>query len=420
MSLLESPREEVPPHVATVGGRLTAVDAVRGLVMVLMVLDHTRDFFGDARVDATNPATSTLPLFFTRWVTHFCAPLFVFLAGSSAYLRGALGKRQGRDDLAWFLVSRGLFLVLLELTVVRLGLFFSWTLGGMFLQVIWVIGLSMVLLAAVTAAGLSPRWVGLIGAVIVLGHNVLDLFPTTAAMGRGGFDRPVSPWWFALLFRRGLIQFTDGIAWFVAYPLLPWFGIMALGYAFGPILLRDRGERVRLTAAIGLAASVAFVLIRALSVYGDPQPFQVQEGPARTLMAFLNCQKYPPSLLYALMTLGPGLLLLAGLDATEGAIAVHGRRAGGLRRFLVMLGRVPLFYYLLQWPLLHVLAVVVNRMAGQGVPWTSTPFDGSLPVHDLPFVYAMTALTVAILAIPCRWYARLKLRRKEWTWLSYL
>jgi uncharacterized membrane protein len=215
------------------------------------------------------------------------------------------------------------------------------------------------------------------------------------------------------------MQLAEGVRWLVAYPLLPWFGIMALGYAFGPVLLRGRSERVRLTAALGLAAVVGFVLLRLLATYGDPRPFRVQDSAGKTLMAFLNCQKYPPSLLYALMTLGPGLLLLAALDAGEGAVALHGHRAGGVRRFLVTLGRVPLFYYLLQWPLLHVLAVVVNRLMGRPVPWTGSPFDGSLPAHGLPFVYLMTGVAVAILWVPSRGYARLKLRRKDWTWLSY-
>ena len=251
MSQIETP-------VATVGGRLAAVDALRGIVMVLMVLDHTRDFFMDMRVDATNPATSTLPLFFTRWATHFCAPLFVFLAGASAYLMRALGKTRSRGEQARFLASRGLFLMFLELTLVRLGFTSTWSLDGMFLQVIWAIGLSMVLLATLAACGLPSRWVGALGAVIVLGHNVLDL---AAGAGPPGMGSPPAgiPWWLVLL-RPGPVPLAEGITWFSAYPVLPWFGIMALGYAFGEVLVRDRIARVRLTAALGLAVTLAFVV----------------------------------------------------------------------------------------------------------------------------------------------------------------
>jgi uncharacterized membrane protein len=395
--------------VATVGGRLAAVDAVRGIVMVLMVLDHTRDFYMGMRVDPTDPATSTLPLFFTRWVTHFCAPLFVFLAGASVYLMRALGKQPDRREQARFLAARGLFLVVLELTLVRLGIFFNWSFGGMLLQVIWVIGLAMVLLSILVGLGVPSRLVGVLGAGIVLGHNVLDLAAGSAA----------PPWWLILL-RPGQITLAPGIAWISAYPLLPWFGIMALGYAFGEVLVRDRASRVRLTAALGLAATLAFVGLRALAVYGDPVPFKLQDTTAGNVMAFLNCLKYPPSLLYTLMTLGPGLLVLAGLDASEGAIARHGRRAGTVRRALVTLGRVPLFYYLLQWPVIRILVIAVNTLAGETIPWTGPPFDLRLPAYDLPFVYLMWAAAVAILYVPSRWFAGLRLRRKDLAWLSYL
>jgi uncharacterized membrane protein len=401
--------------VATVGGRLAAVDAVRGIVMVLMVLDHTRDFFMGMGVDPTDPATSTLPLFFTRWVTHLCAPLFVFLAGASAYLMRALGKQPGRRQQARFLASRGLFLVVLELTLVRLGISFNWSPGGMLLQVIWVIGLAMVLLAALVGGGVPSRWVGVLGAVIVLGHNLLDLAAGSSQAG----GLPAAPPWWLILLRPGQITLAPGIAWISAYPLLPWFGIMALGYAFGEVLVRDRASRVRLTAALGLVATLAFVGLRAMAEYGDPVPFKIQDTTARNVMAFLNCLKYPPSLLYTLMTLGPGLLVLAGLDATEGAIARHGRRAGAVRRALVTLGRVPLFYYLLQWPVIRILVIAVNALAGESIPWTGDPFDLRLPAYGLPFVYLMWAVAVAILYVPSRWFAGLRLRRKDLTWLSY-
>jgi uncharacterized membrane protein len=224
-----------------------------------------------------------------------------------------------------------------------------------------------------------------------------------------------------ILLRPGPLFLAPGVTWLVAYPVLPWFGIMALGYAFGEILIKERWSRIRITTWLGLGATLAFVLLRALGIYGDPTQFQVQSSAGMTLVAFLNCQKYPPSLLYTLMTLGPGLLMLAGLDATEGEIALHGHRASGARRFLVTLGRVPLFYYLLQWPLIHVLAVVTGALAGQPLPLFAPPFDYPRGYgYSLPFVYLMWVLVVAILSIPCRWYAAFKLRRRDVTWLSYV
>jgi uncharacterized membrane protein len=388
--------------------------------MVLMVLDHTRDFFQDMSVDATNVATTTVPLFFSRWVTHLCAPVFVFLAGASAYLMRALGKERGPNVLAAFLISRGVFLMALELTVIRLVWFFNWSPDGMALVVIWVIGLSMVLLGLLVGGRVPPHAVGLIGALIVLGHNLVDLAVSSSAT-----LQPASPavpeWLFRVLLRPGAVSLAPGVTWFVGYPLLPWFGIMALGYAFGEVLVRERWSRVRITAVIGLAATAAFVLLRASGVYGDPNSFQVQSTAVKTVLAFLNCQKYPPSLLYVFMTLGPGLLILAALDATEGEIALHGRPASLVRQVLVTLGRVPLFYYLLQWPVIHLLAIFANELAGTPIQWFTFPVAYGLNAgYSLPLVYLMWALSVAVVYLPCRWYAGLKRRHKEWAWLTYL
>jgi uncharacterized membrane protein len=388
--------------------------------MVLMVLDHTRDFFTDIRVDPTNLATTTIPLFFTRWVTHFCAPLFVFLAGSSAYLMRALGKQASATRQVHFLASRGLFLVIVELTLVRLGWFFTWSFDQMFLTVIWAIGMSMVLLSLALAFRVPSQVIGILGAAIILGHNILDL---PSIVGSAGSGKPPAPQTaiLTILLRPGPLFLAPGVTWIVAYPVLPWFGIIALGYAFGEILIKERWSRIRITTCLGLGTTLAFALLRAWGVYGDPAQFQVQSSAGMTLVAFLDCQKYPPSLLYTLMTLGPGLLLLAGLDATEGEIALHGQRVSGAHRFLVTLGRVPLFYYLLQWPLIHVLAVVTGALAGQPLPVFAPPFDYPPGYgYSLPFVYMMWVLVVAILYIPCRWYAALKLRRRDLTWLSYV
>jgi uncharacterized membrane protein len=399
---------------------------LRGVIMVLMALDHTRDFFTDARINPTDLATTTITLFFTRWVTHFCAPLFIFLAGASAYLMKATGKERGPDDLARFLASRGLFLIVLELTVVRLFLFFNWTPAILFLVVFWSIGMSMIILGALLKCRVPSRWIAALGAVIVLGHNLLDLagVPLTTSESSAAQIALVT-----LLLRPGVLVPVPGVSWIVGYPVLPWFGMMALGYGFGEVLVKERPTRIRITAALGIAVILAFLVLRTLGVYGDPVPFRTQETTVKTILAFLNCQKTPPSLLFVLMTLGPGLLLLAWLEATEpdpaeaGTAPAPTARASmsAPRRALMTLGRVPLFYFVLQWPVIHLLANVVGELSGQRIPWfdwyTRYP-DGH--GYSLPFVYLMWGLVVAILYVPSRWYAGLKRRRKDLTWLSYL
>jgi uncharacterized membrane protein len=412
--------DEADTPIATLGGRLTSVDALRGLVMVLMALDHTRDFLQDTSIDPLDPSTTTVALYFSRWITHFCAPVFVFLAGASAYLMGAQGKVRTTGDLAKFLMARGGFLMVLELTAVRLGLFFNWSLDGMFLQVIWAIGLSMVVLGSLIGVAARSRMIAVLGVAIVLGHNLLDLAISPPV--RGSMMRPnPGGLLFTFLFRPGPLPLAEGVTWFEAYPLLPWFGIMALGYAFGEVLVRERWSRVRLTGLLGLGATAAFVVLRASALYGDPAPFRAQDTAVKSVLAFLNCQKYPPSLLYVLMTLGPGLLVLAALDFTEGEIAYHSQRAGLPRRFLVTLGRVPLFFYLLQWPAIRLVTTTLKMLSGREVSWFWSPFGNqSGHGYSLPVVYAMWALVVALLYVPCHWYAGLKRRRRDWKWLSYL
>jgi uncharacterized membrane protein len=437
-----------PAPVSAPGGRLASLDVLRGLIMVLMVLDHTRDFFMDARINPTNLAATTTPLFFTRWVTHFCAPLFIFLAGASAYLMRARGNSQGRgpddltrsahsalstqtlstaqgrgpDELAWFLASRGLFLIVLELTVVRLFLFFHWTPALLFLLVFWSIGMSMILLGALVKCRVPARWIAALGAVIVLGHNLLDLAGVPLLTSESSAAQTVLV---TLFLRPGVLVPVPGAIWIVGYPVLPWFGMMALGYGFGEVLMKERPTRIRITAALGIAAVLAFLVLRTLGIYGDPVPFRTQETTIKTVLAFLNCQKTPPSLLFVLMTLGPGLVLLAVLEATEPQPAedetASSSQTSPPRRWLMTFGRVPLFFYLLQWPVIHLLANVVGELSGHRIPWfdwyTIYP-DGH--GYSLPFIYLMWAVVVVLLYFPSRWYAGLKRRRKDLTWLSYV
>jgi uncharacterized membrane protein len=398
---------------------LASIDVLRGLIMVVMVLDHTRDFFTDSRLNPTDLATTTTPLFFTRWVTHFCAPLFIFLAGASAYLIRARGHAHGHgpDELARFLASRGLFLIVLELTVVRFLWFFNWTPILLYLLVFWSIGMSMIVLGALVKCRVPSRWIAALGAVIVLGHNLLDsIGAPQSANGASALQIAL----YTLLLRPGALVPAPGVLWIVGYPLLPWFGMMALGYGLGEVLTKDRRSRIRITAALGITATLAFIALRAWGGYGDPVPFRTQDTAVKTVLAFLNCQKTPPSLLFVLMTLGPGLLLLAWLEAMELETA-RLRLASAPFRALMTLGRVPLFYFVLQWPVIHLLANVVGELSGQRMHWFN--WDPTFPDghgYSLPFVYLMWGVVVAILYVPSRWYAGLKQRRKDLTWLSYL
>jgi len=370
--------------------RLDAVDWLRGLVMVLMALDHTRDFFSGARVDPLDVARTTPALFFTRWVTHFCAPVFVLLAGAGARL-------SRRPDLPRFLLTRGLWLVLLELTVVRLGWFFNLDYSLAVGQVIWAIGWAMVALAALVR--LPPAAVAVAGVTIIAGHNLLD--------GR----EPAGVLW-AILHTGRPIALPPGITFVPAYPLLPWIGVIAAGYGLGDVLARPPEVRQRCQAAVGVALVAGFVLLRASNLYGDPHPWTPQATPLRTLLSFLDTTKYPPSLLYAMMTLGPALLMLAAADR-------------GLARVLpglVTYGRVPLFYYVLHIPLIHGLAILA-AIAGGGsaAALVANTFLFARPEgygFGLGVVYAVTAAVVVALYPACRWFGGVKARRRD-AWLSY-
>src|SRR5215210_7614762 len=275
--------------------RLDAVDAVRGIVMVIMALDHVRDFFHvyAKTFDPTDPSKTWTLLFFTRWATHFCAPTFVFLAGTGAFLSTRRGKT--RPELARFLLTRGLWLVLLELTLVRFGWFFNFDYHVMIAQVIWAIGWSMVALAGLVF--LPTRAVAAVGLALILLHNLLD---GVSADSFGSFR-----WLWVVLHEQNVLALRPDVFVFVAYPLVPWVGVMALGYAFGSLLTLERERRRRLLLTIGGSAVVLFVVLRAANVYGDPTPWVSQaRGAWFTLLSFLNTQKYPPSLLFLLMTLG--------------------------------------------------------------------------------------------------------------------
>ena len=385
--------------------RLDSVDVLRGLVMVLMALDHTRDFFSDTAFlfDPTDLTKTNTALFLTRFVTHFCAPVFVFLAGTGAFLSTLRGKTQ--SELARFLLTRGLWLVLLELTVIRcLGWQFNFDYHYSFGQVIWAIGWSMVALAGLIY--LPHRALVGFGLVMILGHNALDKIQPESF---GALS-----WLWKILHVPGNLEPMSGVIFEVRYPLIPWIGVMAVGYGFGKLLLHEPQHRQKLLFRLGAVLTLSFAILRAVNVYGDPAPWAVQKNWWFTVFSFLNCTKYPPSLLYLLMTLGPALMALAWLD----------KSSGRWRQPFLIIGRVPLFYYLLHLPLIHLMAVIfsviryghLDKSLFENPPYASVPKDFG---YGLPVVYLVWIAAVLLLYPACRWFADLKKRRKE-AWLSYL
>ena len=380
--------------------RLDSVDLLRGLVMVIMALDHVRDYFSNAHFDPTDLAKTTAPLFFTRWITHFCAPVFVFLAGTGAYLSAARGKPKGA--LARFLLTRGLWLVLLELTWVRFSWVFNLDYELVGLQVIWAIGWSMVALAALVF--LPVRVVGVLGVLMIALHNLFD------GVHAESLGRASALW--RVAHDGGMYMLPGNHRVFVVYPLIPWIGVMAAGYAFGEVLRTDPATRRRRLLLIGAGIVTLFFALRALNVYGDSTPWSPQpRGALFGVMSFLNCVKYPPSLLYLAMTLGPSILALAALEHLHGPVA----------RALLVFGRVPLFYYLLHIPLIHLAAIASlyvgpGKGAIAGNPWA----DGNDAYgYALPIVYLVWAMIIVALFPICKWFAALKARRHD-AWLSYL
>ena len=382
----------------TARARLDSIDLLRGLIMVLMVLDHTRDFFGTS---AMNPRDVHDPaLFLTRWVTHFCAPIFIFLAGLSAFLYGTRGRT--RQEVSLFLFTRGAWLVLLELTVVLFGWTFDPAFNFFVLQVIWAIGWSMIALAALIHL---PRVaLAALALSMIAGHNLLD---SVRAEQLHGF----APLWL-LLHEPGFLQPTPGIKVLAVYPLVPWIGVMAAGYAFGPVMNFPERQRRRWLIGTGVSLVGVFVVLRALNVYGDPVAWQPSASWSASVLSFINCEKYPPSLLYLAMTLGPGLIALALFEN------VRGRLAG----WLITFGAVPFFYYIVHIYLIHVVSIAAVAFAGADLAWLFQDPIGTKPNGygvSLPLIYVLWFAFLLALYPLCRWFAALKQRRHDW-WLSYL
>ena len=407
-------------------GRIDSIDLLRGIVMVIMLLDHTRDFVHRGQLmglDPTDLTTTNPMLFFTRWITHFCAPVFVFLAGTGTYLQFARGKSKG--ELSKFLLTRGLWLIVLEFTVVRCAVFlnFDYTFLGV-MQVIWVLGVSMIVLAGLIH--LPLRLVGTFGILMIFLHNFLD---GIRVQGIRGPDSPLPSVWgllFILLHQPFepfpvYMSSRGPVVAFVIYPLIPWIGVMAAGYAFGVLYQMDAARRRRLLLIMGVVATALFFVIRAINIYGDPSRWAKQSSVLFTILSFFNVTKYPPSLLFLLMTLGPAFLALAWFESRKTTPAV---RPGKLRSFFVTFGRVPLFFYLLQWPMAHLMSIVVHLIAGKPIGWmfgTTLQTTGPPPGmgFNLLVVYLCWIVGVLLLYPLCKWFASVKQRKRSW-WLSYL
>ncbi len=397
---------EAPTEPMTIG-RVAAIDVLRGIVVVLMAIDHVRVYSG---VPAGGPDPG---VFFTRWITHFVAPVFVFLAGTAAYLYGA--KVGNKRQLARFLLTRGAFLLLLEMTVIRFSWTFNFDYGTYMLAgVIWVIGWSMTALAGL--AFLPTKAVAAVGLVIIFGHN---LIPALLAPARESLQSSGLSWLFQLLYFGGGIQFGQGgptLA--ILYVLIPWVGVMAAGYAFGALYQLPPERRTRLLYQIGGAAVVLFIALRFTDVYGDPRPWRAENpgGAWPTARAFLNTAKYPASLSFLLMTLGPAILLLPLLERVSNSVT----------KVFEVFGRVPMFYYLLHIPLIHALACVVSlARTGSVNPWlfgNHPLWPPDQPVGyrwSLGLLYLVTLIAVTILYFACRWYGRVKSTRPR-AWMKYI
>ena len=403
--------------------RIDSIDLLRGIVMVIMMLDHTRDFIhsGVFLFDPLDLSKTTVWVFLTRWITHYCAPVFVFLAGTGAYLQFSRGK--SKRELSRFLITRGLWLVVLEVTVVRFLVTFSVDPKLLFfLQVIWVIGVSMIVLAALIH--LPMKVVAAFGLLMIALHNFLDRFPAQPWQGPG---TPVPSWgakFWMLLHQQAFFpagpSFPSPIV-AVLYPLIPWIGVIAVGYAFGALYQMDKERRRKILLAIGGTCVMLFCLVRAWDIYGEPLHWHSQKSTLFTILSFINTTKYPPSLDFLLMTLGPAIVLLGLFEVGAGA----GGDGSWIRNFFVTFGRVPLFFYLLQWFTSHTIAIILHVAFGKPVRWLfQTPVDWFTNPpkgngFSLIVVYLSWIAGVLLLYPLCKWFAGVKARRRDW-WLSYL
>tara|TARA_A100000171_G_scaffold51660_1_gene66665 strand:- start:22369 stop:23550 length:1182 start_codon:yes stop_codon:yes gene_type:complete len=387
--------------------RIESIDVLRGVVMVIMALDHVRDYFhyGSFFVDPTNIDTTTPALFFTRFITHYCAPVFVFLAGTAAFL---YGSKKTKPELFKFLITRGIWLIFLEMVVNNLIWTFDLTWSIQIFQVIWAIGVSMVCLSFLIY--LPKKIILILGVILIAGHNLLD----GIVMQGQSFQDIV---WYVLHQQNALVVNQNHLI-IVQYPLLPWIGLMALGYVFGTLYQRDFVVEVRKKWLLGLGfgALAVFFIVRGLNTYGDLTPWVVQENTTKTILSIFNVTKYPPSLLFFCITLGPALIFLYAFENTKNK----------LTDFFLVFGRVPLFYYFLHVLIIHLMALIGILIFGgnpQDMILTAQGFmNANLSTYgySLEVVYLVWLGVVLLLYPLSKKYMKYKAANKNKWWLRYL
>ncbi len=382
--------------------RIASLDLLKGIVIVFMALDHTRDYFhtGSFLFDPADPEKSYYILFLTRWITHFCAPAFSFLAGVSAYL---VGRRRSKKELSSFLLKRGIWLVFIEFTVVNFGWSFNIHFNIFGLLVIWSLGISMIFLAAIIH--LSLKNILLLSLIIIFGHNLLD-----------GIHFDNSMLW-SIIHERGEYYIFEHIRIRVVYPIIPWIGVMSLGYYFGsfydPSFTADR--RKKLFTRIGLATIAGFILIRGVNIYGNSDPWIGFDHFKQTFISFLDPSKYPPSLTYLLMTIGPTIIFLGHSEKLKGRVV----------DYFATFGKVPFFIYILHIYAIHLFATILAELTGFG--YESMILSGFVSTNkqligyglNLGWVYVIWATIMLMLYPSCKWFSNYKMNHKEQWWLSY-
>lgn len=385
--------------------RINSIDFLRGVVMIIMALDHTRDFFHAQAFtdDPLNLQTTTPLLFFTRWITHFCAPVFVFLSGTSAYLQGL---RKSKKELSTFLITRGLWLIFAELVIITLAITYNIYFSVLIFQVIGAIGISMLILGILI--WLPYTMLLITGLTIVFGHNLWDAWEVAQ---KGNL-----PGWYYPLHKQTFVPVAGNFGLQIFYPFLPWTGIMITGYCFGKLYMPETKNRNTKIIFIGTMLTLCFVILRWSNIYGDPQDWSVQKNILYTFFSFIDTEKYPPSLLYTCMTLGPTLIFL-GLTETI---------RGKLVDVITVFGRVPFFYYVLHFYVIHGVSAILFLLRGHSVYEGMNAVPG-LPLkfiipgegYSLGIVYLVWLLIVVFLYPLCKWYSEYKRRNRSWV-LSYL
>ncbi|MCL6266755.1 DUF1624 domain-containing protein [Flagellimonas myxillae] len=385
--------------------RIKSIDMLRGLVMVIMALDHVRDYFHfDAFMfDPSDLSQTNVPLFWTRFVTHFCAPVFVFLAGTSAFF---VGQRRDKKSLSKWLLKRGLWLVIAEITIIKLAWMFKLDYSGILLQVIWVLGIGMIFLAGFIHL---PKKLGLaLCLIVVFGHNTLDGFSPESPVASG-------LWTFLHVF--GLVN-LGGLQVFSAYSLIPWIFVMPLGYYLGELYKPsfDPQQRKKMLLQLGLGATVLFFAIRAINIYGDLVPWSTQDSLGLTIASFFNVSKYPPSLLFLLITIGPSLVFLSVAEGWRNSLVEK----------IVVIGKVPMFFYVLHIYVIHALACIAAVMTGFSFSdmiidlWITLQPELQGYGFSLWVVYLIWIVLMIALYPICSWYNDYKTAHREKWWLAYL